>query len=104
MQKLFCYVDETGQDTAGTLFVVSVIVVQQDRQELSDLLEAMEAETGKKKTKWIRTKRAFRLAYIERVLRSGRFQGKILYSISEGTKAYREATLMAVAAAIGIAR
>jgi len=26
MQKLYCYLDETGQDTAGGLFVVAAVI------------------------------------------------------------------------------
>ncbi len=31
--KLFCYVDETGQDTQGRLFVVAVVVTGSEREE-----------------------------------------------------------------------
>jgi len=31
MQKLYCYVDETGQDTKGKLFLVSVIITEPQR-------------------------------------------------------------------------
>lgn len=51
-KKLYCYVDETGQDTKGEIFVVSVIVAQKDRDEIMELLETIEQETGKKATKW----------------------------------------------------
>lgn len=38
-QKLYCYVDETGQDTLGKIFVVSVIVAKEDREEITQTLE-----------------------------------------------------------------
>src|SRR6266545_1996408 len=34
-QKLYCYVDETGKDTLGQLFVVSVVTAKEDRAALS---------------------------------------------------------------------
>lgn len=34
MRKCYCYVDETGQDTKGSLFLVSVVIVQSDRNEI----------------------------------------------------------------------
>lgn len=50
-QKLYCYVDETGQDTQGELFIVSVVVTKKDREEITQSLEKFEQETGKGKTK-----------------------------------------------------
>jgi len=44
-QKLYCYVDETGQDTKGELFIVSVVVVGWDRDALAEQLEMIERET-----------------------------------------------------------
>ena len=31
-QKFYCYVDETGQDTQGELFIVSVVIADQERE------------------------------------------------------------------------
>ena len=31
MQKLYCYVDETGQDVGSEVFIVSVLVAEEDR-------------------------------------------------------------------------
>ncbi len=43
-QKLYCYVDETGQDTEGHLFLVSVVVTEQERESFARELERIEAE------------------------------------------------------------
>jgi hypothetical protein len=32
-QNLYCYVDETGQDTNGKFFVVSVVIADSRRDE-----------------------------------------------------------------------
>lgn len=50
-KKIFCYVDETGQDNLGEMFVVSV-VVPEDRDKLLEYLEEIEVKTGKGKVKW----------------------------------------------------
>ena len=34
MEKLYAYVDETGQDTQGTLFLLAVVVVGDERDIL----------------------------------------------------------------------
>jgi hypothetical protein len=33
-QKLYCYVDETGQDTLGQFFIVSVVITEDIREKL----------------------------------------------------------------------
>lgn len=38
-QKLYCYVDETGQDTEGRLFLVSVVVTDAFAGFIRDALE-----------------------------------------------------------------
>ena len=45
-QKLYCYVDETGQDTEGRLFLVSVVITEQEREEFARELEQIESEPG----------------------------------------------------------
>lgn len=50
-QKLYCYVDETGQDTEGDLFVVSLVVTGDERDELLKLCESIEKKSGKGKFK-----------------------------------------------------
>ena len=99
-KKYYCYVDETGQDTECKLFIVSVVIAQKDRAEISELLEKIEKDTGKGKTKWVRTRKEFKVAYLERVLTSKVFRHKIFYSLSEDTKAYKEITLITIASAI----
>jgi hypothetical protein len=32
--KLYCYVDETGQDTLGKFFIVAIVVAGNQRDEL----------------------------------------------------------------------
>jgi hypothetical protein len=52
MEKLYAYVDETGQETAGAFFLVAVVVAGDDRDVLLDWLSAVENATGKGKTLW----------------------------------------------------
>ena len=51
-QKLYCYVDETGQDTFGQLFLVSVVITGSERDDLRRQLRKIEKESGKKQKKW----------------------------------------------------
>lgn len=50
--KLYCYVDETGQDTGGELFLVAVVLKEITALELLEKkLEKIELRTGKKQLK-----------------------------------------------------
>ena len=52
MQKLYCYVDETGQDTGGAFFLVVVIIAEKDSALLLEKqLEQIEKESGKRALK-----------------------------------------------------
>ncbi len=41
-QKLYCYVDETGQDTESQLFLVSVVVTEQEQEAFARELERIQ--------------------------------------------------------------
>ena len=55
--KLYCYVDESGHDTLGRIFIVSVVVVKREKDELLGFCELCEKESGKKGTKWRKDKK-----------------------------------------------
>lgn len=67
-QKFYCYVDETGQDTRGELFIVTVVVADQERDQLRQACEEIERDSRKGRRKWVKTKYNRRLAYIQQVV------------------------------------
>lgn len=101
--KIYCYVDETGQDTLGRLFIVVTVVVAEERHKLDAYLEEIEKTSGIGKKKWVRAKTvpASRNQCLESV-GSGDFKNKLFYSqYSEtGTGAYEHLTVLAIAQAI----
>lgn len=99
MQKLYCYVDETGQDTEGVLFLVTVIITEKERENLRDFLLKTEKETGKKLLKWHRTNFDIRNNYLSKVLGSWFLRHSVFFSRYE-TKAYVELTILTTAKAI----
>src|SRR3990170_1426127 len=99
-QKLYCYVDETGQDTKGNIFIVSVVVTKENRYEIEKLLEKIETETGKKKTKWFKSKRDLQSAYIERIFNTAIFKNSIFYSLTKDSKTYKDTMLVTIATAV----
>jgi hypothetical protein len=67
-EKLYCYVDESGQDTGGDLFFVAVAILAHERDELRRYLTELEERSGKQARKWSRSTPRQRAAYIEGVL------------------------------------
>lgn len=100
MQKLYCYVDETGQDTGGRLFLVSVIITEKEQQELREKLEIIEKQTKKRFSKWIKTKKDIKRKYLQKIIETNLFKNKIFFAHHIQTKAYTLATIDTTAKAI----
>jgi hypothetical protein len=66
--KLYAYVDESGQDTEGRFFVVSVVLFGTERDTVLTRLEALEVRSRKGRVKWRRARYAFRQDYIAGLL------------------------------------
>ncbi len=98
--NLYCYVDETGQDTLGRLFIVSVVIAATEREALVEELENIERFSGKGKVKWIHTRHPARLAYIEAVLSAPLFRNTLYFSAYRNTKSYMALTVLSTAKAI----
>jgi pimeloyl-ACP methyl ester carboxylesterase len=98
--KLYAYADETGQESAGRIFLVAVVVVGRERDALLPWLEDLEARTGKGRRPWRRSRPAARTAYVERILAEPRLAGSIFYSAYAGIRDYRDLTLVTIANAV----
>lgn len=101
MQKLYCYADESGQDTKGKLFIVVVVV--QESQNLDDLnnqLVEIENSTGKFKTKWHKTSTKIKLTYLQELLGIKELKKTIYYAIYRDSKEYSKLTALAIAESI----
>lgn len=99
-QKLYCYVDENGQDTKGDVFIVSVVVTGKERDELLILCEKIEEESSKHKDKWGRAKYARRIDYMNKVFSNKVFKGKLRYSVYHEQPNYDLATITGIAKAV----
>lgn len=99
-QKLYCYVDETGQDTMGELFLVSVIILASERELLLAKLEGIEERSGKGKVKWMKIRNKQRLAYMRAVLSSPVFKNMFYFSVYKDSKKYMALTVLSTAKAI----
>lgn len=99
-KKLYAYVDESGQDTKGFVFVVSILILEDEMNNICDELEKIEIESGKKNTKWNKSRHEFRKAYIEKILKMKKLKGKIFFEMFSDAKKYIELTSFATAKAI----
>ncbi|TSC88003.1 MAG: Uncharacterized protein G01um10145_952 [Microgenomates group bacterium Gr01-1014_5] len=99
-QKLYCYVDESGQDTKGDIFIVSVVVTGRERDELLKFCEGFEQKSGKQKDKWGRSKPKRRLDYIKLVFSNKKLRGKLRYSVYKNLVDYDMATIVGIAKAV----
>jgi len=79
-QKLYAYVEESGQDTKGRIFVVTVIVSDQNYQQLIALCEAYERASRKGRRKWHGTDPQPRLEFMRLVIGDNRFRGALCYA------------------------
>jgi len=98
LTKLYCYIDETGQDTEGRFFVVVAIVTTQ-REQIAGALEAAEDTSRKGKRKWHHSNERRRLAYIEAAL-TPTLSGHIFYEVYDGPVAFELVTMTTAARAI----
>lgn len=103
-QKLYCYVDETGQDTMGELFIVSVVITKEDRDKIIEILENIEQKSGKKFTKWHRTAQDEKEKYLKEVFQQVILKGKIFYTAYRDKTSYKELTVLTIASAITTAK
>ena len=79
-EKIYCFVDETGQDTGGRLFFVSVVVVGEDRQDLVTFLEECEVSSGRRRgQKWMKSTHPQRLAFLRLAFDPARLRGALFY-------------------------
>ena len=99
-QKLYCYVDETGQDTSGEFFLVSVIIVGKDRDSLREFLLKIEKESGKGIKKWTKATRKQRKAYIEQLIANDSLANAITFSHYTDSRSYVDLTIFSTAKSI----
>ncbi len=99
-QKIYCYVDESGQDTKGDIFIVSIVVTGKERDELLQLCEEIEKKSGKGKFKWGKAENKRRLEYLKYIFSSRHFRGKLRYSVYREQVNYDMATIVGIAKAV----
>ena len=87
-KKLYCFVDETGQDAGSQLFIVAAVIAWDDLPALRASLMELEKELTIGSKKWHKLRQASRLEFLNSFLREkypnlriyfGRFKKPTLY-------------------------
>jgi len=87
--KLYCYADETGLDTKGEFFLVSVVALEGELREAAEAsLERIETRTKKYNRKWGGTKHNIRIDYLRDILQIKQLSGSIFYATYRGRTNY----------------
>ncbi|OGL77155.1 hypothetical protein A3J43_00005 [Candidatus Uhrbacteria bacterium RIFCSPHIGHO2_12_FULL_54_23] len=103
MENLYCYVDETGQDTKGTLFCVccTVVVSAAMRDQLEKILEDIE-HASRKRSKWQKTDKKVRRAFLDALISHRHdLEGCVYVEHFYRIVDYTEATIEAIARSVG---
>jgi hypothetical protein len=100
MQKLYCYVDETGKEFSSRKFIVAVVIITGDRDRLLVLCEQLEKETGKGKFKWGKAKHGPRMKYLNKVFSNKDLFSGLCYSVFPKIIDFDEATIAALVRSI----
>jgi Protein of unknown function (DUF3800) len=87
MQHLYCYVDESGQDSTThdkrpRIFIVAVALFEESRHTLEQRCIQFERESGKRKQKWRKANRESRMTYWRLIVSDSLFHKTLCYSQS----------------------
>jgi len=77
MQKVYCYVDESGQDDTSRFFVVVAVVSTRDQETIKQDLERIEQSAGTNRKKWHKVRHANRMRYLALLLEQKIAKGEI---------------------------
>jgi hypothetical protein len=80
IQKIYCYVDETGQDAGSSFFVVVSIVSAEEQEQLRNKL--LEAEETNKihARKWFNSRSPIKEEFLRTLINTGLAKGDVYYS------------------------
>ena len=92
--------DETGQDTAGDFFLVSVVITGDERDRIRREAERIEQATGRGILKWHKARFESRLAYLQAIISDPLFAGTAYFSHYRDTTLYTDLTVLVTAKTI----
>ncbi len=80
MKKIYCYVDETGQDKGSDFFIVVVVASDKEQDLLRNELIKIESLAKIGKRKWHKTRSEIRLQYLQQVISKDIGKSEVYFS------------------------
>jgi len=89
IQKYYCYVDETGQDTQGRFFLVGIVLINARAREcIGNRLSELESKSGKGFLKWNGSNFKVRTNYLKGLLQIKELHGCLRFSYFKNSLDY----------------
>lgn len=98
--KLYCYVDETGQDPRSGVFIVVVVAVGEERDALRQVLKEVEFTSRKASKKWAKATTIQQAAYCAAISQVTTLQHKVFFARHTKPANYLEATVQTIRKAL----
>lgn len=100
MKKLYCFVDETGQDTKGKFFLVSIFLKEKEGLDiLEQKLLKIEASSGRF-LKWKKLSFENKVSLLDKLASTLELKNAIYYSVYHDSLAYTPLVSLSIAKAI----
>lgn len=100
MKKLYCFVDETGQDTKGEFFLVSIVLKEkEDLDDLEKKLLKVESSSGRF-LKWKKLSFGDKVQLLDELGKIPELKNAIYYSVYHDSLAYTPLISLSIAKAI----
>lgn len=101
MVKLYCFVDETGQDTKGAFFLVSIVLKERKNLEvLEKKLLAIESSDKKPFSSWKKLPLKKRTDLFRKLAKIKELHDSIYYSVYYNSRIYTSLTALSIAKAV----
>lgn len=79
---------------------MTVVVIDEERDQFMQICEKIEQETGTGRTKWRKTAYKRRVAYMQKIVAQSIFQGSLNFVVHHNTRDYAMATVETIALAL----
>lgn len=101
MVKLYCFVDETGQDTKGAFFLVSIVLKERKNLEiLEKKLLAIESSDKKPFSNWKKLSFEKKATLLKKLANFKELYGSIYYSVYQTSTIYTPLVALTIAKAV----
>lgn len=100
MKKVYCFVDETGQDTKGNFFLVSIVLKEKEGLDtLEQKLLEIESSTGRF-LKWKKLSFEDKIIFLDKLKGLTDLKNAIYFSVYKNSMAYTPLISLSIAKAI----